>query len=149
MSLPRDINANFYVLSFFYVTGCRLSEIANIDEILLFHHDIIRIRTTKNNNERIFHMSDFSFMTERQQTLMKLYVTSTTPYKALTIIKKYMKKYLHTDTSAGIISHIFRYMYINRLYMNGISEEEIRTKVGHKSIDTTRSYISNIDRINW
>ena len=133
-----------------YLTGCRISEIININtndiKNMILHNEYSLTNTTKTKTPRLI-----SFDTNRMQIefLQKIlppddrYLfaknNSQTPM-SVSSLKLQMNQFIHRVLGPLYSTHSFRAGYITIAHKQGLSLEHIREDIGHESISTTARY---------
>lgn len=135
------------ILEFLYATGCRISELCQIQWKDIDHsRGLIRI-LGKGRKERLVPLSDQlkSVLKKRAEKSRYVFYSTRDPKKALTprqvhhLFKKHeldkrIKKHLHP--------HLFRHTIATHLLDEGADLRMIQELLGHKSLSTTQKYLS-------
>jgi len=133
-----------------YLTGCRVSEIANFtkDEMEMFVRDneFSLKNDTKSKKPRLISLDD-----ERVQSMMLRKIlprkdkylfaknNSTEPMRADSL-KLLMNTFIHKILGELYSTHSFRQGYVTTQHKLGFSLEFIRKDIGHVNISTTARY---------
>lgn len=136
---------NKYIFSIFYNTGIRLNEIVTLEIDAEDENWSLTVIASKDSYSRIFYKDDNEFMKDINPEILSEILKLNTYSKTKRLILKYIPIIQLKSNDYNTISHIFRYLYIYRLYANGYTVSEIQEFIGHKSPTTTSLYISNIN----
>lgn len=131
--------------TFFYTqknTGLRPSELMLLDRFQLVGDEFVQFTPLKNNNFRIFALSDFHpYFEYLISNSLPLEYSFSQRYLSRQF-SHYAGKQLFVNNKA-ISTYLFRHFYVKNLYHKGLSPDEIKTKLGHTNVSSTLSYINS------
>lgn len=145
------------LIELLFSTGCRLSELVQINkQDLNYINNSIRV-IGKGNKERVIFFNDKTkvhlenYLNSRKDYSEALFVTSKRPIKRLEnrgvqdALKKIAKR---AGFDKSIYPHIFRHSFATHGLQNGASIVTIQNLLGHSSVMTTERYTeSNLNNI--
>lgn len=137
------------LIELLFSTGCRLSELVQINKYDLNYYNNSISVIGKGNKERIIFFNDKTkvhlqnYLNSRTDECEALFVTSKRPIKRLEnrgvqdALKKIAKR---ANLDKSIYPHIFRHSFATHGLQNGASIVTIQNLLGHSSITTTERY---------
>lgn len=145
------------LLELLFSTGCRLSEVVNINvDDLNFQDYSIRV-IGKGNKERIVYFNSKAkvhlenYLEERPGSSEALFVTCKKPYSRVgdrgiqKIIKGIAKR---AEFDKSVFPHLFRHSMATLTLQNGASIITIQKLLGHSNVTTTEKYAeTNMDNV--
>lgn len=145
------------LIELLFSTGCRLSELVQINKYDLNYYNNSISVIGKGNKERIIFFNDKAkvhlenYLNSRTDNCEALFVTSKRPIKRLEnrgvqdVIKKIAKR---AGLDKSVFPHLFRHSFASLGLQNGASIVTIQNLLGHSSVMTTERYAeSNINNI--
>ena len=133
------------VHAFFYTqknTGLRPSELMLLDRFQPVGDEFVQFTPLKNNNLRIFALSDF-------HPYFEYLITNNLPLDYSFSQRYLSRQFSHYAgktyyvNNKAISTYLFRHFYVKNLFRSGLSPDEIKTKLGHTNISSTLSYINS------
>ena len=138
------------LIEFLVSTGCRLSEIVNINISQLNFNDNSVIVTGKGNKQRLVYFNEKTklyidnYLKERTDDNEALFIYDKKPYSRLRgrgiecTINRIAER---AELDKSIFPHLFRHTFATMGLRNGVSIVSIQSLLGHTSIMTTERYI--------
>ena len=144
------------LIEFLYSTGCRVSEVEemNIEDIRFFDDEAI-VRHGKGNKERKTYLSEMAkvtlqnYLNSREDSSSALFVWDKKPYNRLRKpgIEKLIKEITQrTDIKREISPHYFRHTMATEMLNRGGDITSIQKILGHVNIATTMVYAKCTDQ---
>jgi len=140
--------ANAFTL--LYLTGCRVSEIADVTkediEMMIQTNEHSLSNNTKTKKARLISFDSDRVQVQMLQELKFLengYLfakNSTSKPMTVSALKLLANTFIHKVLGELYSTHSFRAGYITTAHQLGLSLEHIRQDIGHKSISTTARY---------
>ncbi len=141
-----------------YETGARVSEALDIcvDDLISNEHGVyLTIRGTKTEaSERALPISSELFINltkYRSQHAIargRLFRTQTGCHVDRTTFGKWLTRYCRAlDIHCHVTPHLFRYQFIMRKVVEGMSALELMTRLGHGGVDMTIYYFNQVRRL--
>ena len=137
------------LLEFLFATGCRVSEVVNInrDDIDYFEQ---KIKVTgKGDKERYVFINAAAtvaldeYFKRREDNNEALFVSDRKPYQRIkkNAIEKIIRQIgERSGIGRRIFPHLIRHTTATHLYQHGMRLEDLQVFLGHESADTTRIY---------
>ena len=137
------------LLEFFFATGCRVSEVVNIDvKDIDFNRGILKV-TGKGNKERVVLLNAAAVMAIQEYLAIRedddpaLFVSDRRPYHR--IKKEALEKIIRklgerADIGRRVYPHLIRHTTATYLLRHGMPLEQVQDYLGHENINTTRIY---------
>ena len=142
---PRDAA----ILSFLLSTGCRVSEVVqlNRDDVDIEHLECTVLG--KGNKERIVYIDSVTgmllkaYLSQRTDNEDALFVSLKDPFNRLTAgaIRTMLKKLGCEANVEDVYPHKFRRTKATNLIKHGMPIQEVAALLGHEKLDTTTKYI--------
>jgi len=137
------------ILEAYYSTGCRVSELQQINRDQINFADGSMTVIGKGNKERVVYLNDRAivhitrYLTARHDFNRALFVTGIKPYNRLSVrgiqgVVSRIGKASGTDQS--IHPHLLRHTVATTMLRNGASLTAIQSMLGHSSPSTTQRY---------
>ena len=142
------------IINFMLATGCRVSEITNlnIEDVNFDNGECIVLG--KGNKERIVFLDDVAilslreYLAQRTDSCEALFVNRLGKRLNPGGIRERLKKLSDISGIENVHPHRFRRTFVTRLLNRGMPIQEVAILVGHEKVDTTMKYYSsNKDRI--
>ncbi|WP_343337256.1 Tyrosine recombinase XerC [Terrisporobacter petrolearius] len=138
------------LIEFLVSTGCRLSELVNINIEELNFNDNSVVVTGKGNKQRLVYFNEKTklyienYLNERRDSNKALFVYSKKPYSRLK--NRGVEQIVHdigerAKLDKSIFPHLFRHTFASIGLRSGINIVSIQTLLGHTSVMTTERYI--------
>jgi integrase/recombinase XerC len=142
------------ILELLYGTGIRLSELLNLQDAHINHHDHnIKVLGKRNKERMIPYPKYLSAIIHHYQAHRSKLITHQTSLLLVTqsglpaypmLIYKTVKKYLQAHTQADRYSpHVLRHTFATHLLNKGADLNAIKDLLGHKSLAATQLYTHN------
>lgn len=130
-----------------YFTGCRASESIDVSRWTIQTDSSYILDTLKNNDPRYF--SNFDLPFEFQLYLeQSVFVPYSINYERLRYLFKMFSNYPRIWIGKKESTcHLFRHNYVKKLIHQGLTNEEIRVKLGERNMKSALSYINSRYRI--
>ncbi len=130
-----------------YFTGCRASESIDVSRWTILTDSSYILNTLKNNDPRYF--SNFDLPFEFQLYLeQSVFVPYSINYERLRYLFKMFSNYPRIWIGKKESTcHLFRHNYVKKLIHQGLTNEEIRVKLGERNMKSALSYINSRYRI--
>lgn len=137
------------IISVLLASGCRISEIVNLnrDDVDLANGEFIVLG--KGNKERTVFLDDVAIMTLKEYLLSRsdncnaLFVNRYCKRLQPGGVRAMLKKVSEKANIENVHPHRFRRTMITRLLNRGMPIQEVAILVGHDKIDTTMKYFSS------
>lgn len=155
IACDNDLRKNT-MFEFFYSTGCRLSEIMNIDIKNINWDDYMVKVLGKRNKER------FVFFSERASEYLRTYIgnrnegpiflskRNNKPIGKQTIENVFRSISDKAAIGHNIYPHLMRHTYAVTMIENGVTIDTLSGFMGHSNIATTRIYAkSSLKKMKW
>lgn len=124
--------------------GFRLSELLDFSRFTVIQDNIITFQPLKRNNLRLFTDNDFTPLFYNSILNKYPLYHSFSVHQTYTIFERYFPiQNIHHKTKP-ISNHVFRHYYAKKLFLSGLTEEEIQTKMGEKNIISSNNYIYSV-----
>lgn len=143
---------DFTIISIFYHTGIRLSELINLKESDIdFSKKVLKV-TGKRNKQRIIPFSDelletvLKYITYRGVEVDGGYLFGTNKMKKMypNLLYRVVNKYLSSVTTLTQRSpHVIRHTFATHLLNNGAELNAIKELLGHANLSATQVYTHN------
>lgn len=123
------------------LSGCRVSEILNISYTDILTGGKVLVRGLKGSDDRVIHSSRFASYLNICKS------AQCNPFEYLSrfmLYRDYKKKgimMLFKNASYRSVTHALRHLYIEELKGAGLTNENIKTSIGHKSDKSTLHYV--------
>lgn len=130
-----------------YFTGCRASESIDASRWIIQPDSSYILTTLKNNDYRYFSNFDlpFEFQLYIEQSALIPYSIN---YERLRYLFKMFSNYPRIWIGKKESTcHLFRHNYVKKLINQGLTNEEIRVKLGERNLKSALSYINSRYRI--
>lgn len=130
-----------------YFTGCRASESIDVSRWTIQADNSYILDTLKNNDPRYFSNFDlpFEFQLYIEQSA---FVSYSINYERLRYLFKMFSLYPRIWIGRKESTcHLFRHNYVKKLMSQGLTNEEIRVKLGERNLKSALSYINSRYRI--
>ncbi len=142
------------LLSFFLATGCRVSEVVDIDkEDVDFANHSIKV-CGKGDKERYVYFNQVTemylkeYLKTRNDDLSALFVSKFKQRMTKTGHETVLKNLGARAGVQRVFPHRFRHTFATNLIRNGMPIQEVAILLGHSNIDTTRVYAhTNQERV--
>ena len=137
------------LLEFFFSTGCRVSEVVNVDiDDIDFNNKVLKV-VGKGNKERLVCLSAGAvlalqkYLETRNDDNPALFVADRLPHQRLK--KEALEKIIRllgekAQVGRRIYPHLIRHTTATHLLTKGMPLEEVQDYLGHENINTTRIY---------
>jgi len=135
-----------------YLTGCRVSEIAELKtsdvSYMIEENEYSLANNTKTKSARLISFDEDYMQIEFLKKILPLddgyLFAKNNSNKAMTVsaLKLLMNKFIHRVLGDFYSTHSFRSGYITTAHQLGLSLEHIKTDIGHKNIATTARYVT-------
>lgn len=137
------------LLEFFFSTGCRVSEVVNVDiQDINFITRTLKV-TGKGDKERLVCLSASAvfalekYLKTREDDTPALFVADRCPHQRLK--KEALEKIIRTlgekaELDRRIFPHLIRHTTATYLLRHGMPLEQVQDYLGHENINTTRIY---------
>ena len=144
-----DNNRDLALIDFLDATGCRVSEVSNIDVTdVNFEKNEVLIRHAKGSKQRIVYITDVAAL-HLKEYLMSRKIASTALFTSKAG-KRLSKNGIEAmckrlETKSGVINihpHRWRRTFVTRALSNGMPLQYVSLLVGHTSYDTTKIYFA-------
>ena len=144
-----DNNRDLALIDFLDATGCRVSEVANIDVTdVNFEKNEVLIRHAKGSKQRIVYITDVAAL-HLKEYLMSRKIASTALFTSKAG-KRLSKNGIEAmckrlETKSGVMNihpHRWRRTFVTRALSNGMPLQYVSLLVGHTSYDTTKIYFA-------
>ena len=141
--MPVYYNAQYIACLIMYQTGCRAKESIDPSKWEVFGTDTIILHPQKGNDSRLF------LRTDLPAQLLQIIDNNPTYFDPITYRKlEYAINQLiyhcgiHID-GKDTVCHLFRHNYVKKLLDTGHTAEQIKTKLGERTMKATESYINS------
>ncbi|MCY6958845.1 site-specific tyrosine recombinase/integron integrase [Clostridium brassicae] len=137
------------LLEFIYSTGCRLSEVVNINKNSINWHEMTLCVIGKGNKEREVCFSTKAkvllkkYLLTRKDNNPALFVTSKKPHSRLggrSIQREIKKISLQAGFQKSVFPHLFRHSFATHKLNNGMPLHIVQYLMGHETPATTEIY---------
>lgn len=142
--LPAHIPHLHSAYDLMYLTGCRAQESVRLGLWHIRPGIGIIMHPLKDNNDRRFSLSELP-------SDLLYWIASSIEYNRFVNYRRLQYHFNMLIGQYGImvgdklsLLHLFRHNYVKKLVANGLTETEIKVKMGHKDIDNTRNYINSV-----
>lgn len=142
---------NHYVLSasfsleLMYITGCRASEALDFSKWLLLGNGNVALDPLKGNNKRIIDLGFFYQKFEEKWLVGESFFGGLTYRQLNYYTDKFFGNQKFWNLSKSLECHLFRHNYAKRLVRMGLSDIEVKDKMGERNQSSADQYIySNI-----
>lgn len=129
-----------------FLYGLRISEVLQVQHQQIMNDGSILIKGLKGSSDRLVYpvnYRDVWLRLKSQNASIPSYLNRYYFYRI------YKKKGIYATLQANkkaSVTHIIRYIYINRLINNNASIDQIQQLIGHKTIKSTLHYANRIKR---
>ena len=137
------------LLEFFFATGCRVSEVVNLDvEDIDFNNRSLKV-CGKGDKERIVLLNAAavlaveSYIQSRKDDNPALFVADRRPYQRLKkeALEKIIRELgIKANLTRRVYPHLIRHTTATYLLNHGMPLEQVQVYLGHENINTTRIY---------
>lgn len=145
LELSSIIDPNLTILyDIMYRTGCRINDVLEFNRWTVLMNGNIQLEPQKNNNLRVFQESElpsiFYDNLVNNYNFLNGYFYGKCEYHLKSIINKYdIRRY-----DKKITTHIFRHNYAKKMSDTGMTNEQVRVKLGEKQLSSATGYISSV-----
>lgn len=144
-----DNNRDLALIDFLDATGCRVSEVANIDVTdVNFEKNEVLIRHAKGSKQRIVYITDVAalhlkeYLTARKIASTALFTSKAGRRLSKNGIEAMCKRLEAKSGVMNIHPHRWRRTFVTRALSNGMPLQYVSLLVGHTSYDTTKIYFA-------
>lgn len=135
------------LISFLLCTGCRISEVCNLNrDNINFERKECKV-LGKGNKERIVYLNDVTcmllerYLKERKDDLDALFIGKRLERLSAGGVRSKLKVIAEKAGVENVHPHRFRRTLATNLINHGMTIQEVATILGHEKIDTTMKYI--------
>ncbi|MBN1412288.1 MAG: tyrosine-type recombinase/integrase [Spirochaetales bacterium] len=142
------------MMSFLYGSGLRLSEVINIRvQDINPIANTLRVNNSKAHKDRITIISDhilkdlLELIKDRKANSLVFETISGNKYSKRTVQLIFKKALLKSGIKKKATCHTLRHSFATHLVDNGVDIRNIKTLLGHKSVNTTMIYLHLTDPV--
>lgn len=144
-----DNKRDLALIDFLDTTGCRVSEVSNMDVAdINFDKNEVLVRCAKGNKQRIVYITDVAalhlreYLTGRKIASIALFTSKSGKRLSKNGIEAACKRLEVKSGVENIHPHRWRRTFATRALSNGMSLQYVSALLGHVSYDTTKIYVA-------
>ena len=144
-----DNKRDLALIDFMDATGCRVSEVSNMDvSDVNFDKNEVLIRHAKGNKQRVVYLTDVAalhlreYLSERKIASTALFTSKSGKRLSKNGIEAMCKRLEGKSGVSNIHPHRWRRTFVTRALSNGMPLQYVSILVGHASYDTTKIYFA-------
>jgi len=130
-----------------YLTGCRANDLLEFNRWSMLLSGQLQLQPQKGNDIRLFDYSevndDWYYSVASNSSLLN----SLNYRKYNYYVDRALSKWNFHVMSKNISTHVFRHNYAKKLHDNGMSDLDVKVKLGERRLTSAQGYINSI--IYW
>ena len=144
-----DNKRDLAVIDFLEATGCRVSEVSNMDVAdVNFDNNEVLVRHAKGDKQRVVYLTDVAalhlkeYLNSRKIASAALFTSKSGKRLSKNGIEAMCKRLEVKSGVSNIHPHRWRRTFVTRALSNGMPLQYVSALVGHTSYDTTKIYFT-------